>query len=163
MSDDDDPVISNLRWRNMVLSPSLNMLWLTIFLSKGYYCVILDYSFKWWPLKSERAEPLYSLLNAFSKTTLFFLLLHSSAFFCTYGSEQLYIIKNVWEAQYIEIRTITSLNVWRIQGAVPIRTYPQTMNSWFSMLPKGINHRHKNLVCYDLAMVNPEKGTVRQL
>ena len=92
-----------------------------------------------------------------------FFFLHSSVFFCTYGSEQLYIIIKVWEAQYIEIRTITSLNVWRIQGAVPIRTYPQTMNSWFSMLPKGINHRHKNLVCYDLAMVNPEKGIVRQL
>lgn len=127
MSDDDDPVISNLRWRNMVLSPSLNMLWPTIFLSKGYYCVILDYSFKWWPLKSERAEPLYSLLNAFSKTTLFFFFLHNSAFFCTYGSEQLYIIKNVWEAQYIEIRTITSLNVWRIQGAVPIEL---TLRPW---------------------------------
>lgn len=32
------------------------------------------------------------------------------------------------------------------------------MNTWFSVLPKRINHWNKNLVCYDLVVVNPERG-----
>ena len=40
---------------------------------------------------------------------------------------------------------------------LPQHTHPQTVNTRFSVLTKRVDHWHKNVICYDLIVVNPKK------
>lgn len=51
-----------------------------------------------------------------------------------------------------------SNGIKHIKSAEVLCTYPQTVNAWFRMLAQRIDHWQKNLVCYNLVVVNPNRG-----
>ena len=40
---------------------------------------------------------------------------------------------------------------------ITLHTHPQTVNTRFSVLPERVDHWYKNVICYDLVVVNPNK------